>query len=136
MTGNKRTQKINGRNLQMLIFYRIIWPCASGDEIRAFMLRNGSNILFSRQDISLAETIIQLTPKVVSTTALQAFEPHQQMRQQLFWTRGPPVGVWTVPVNDLVDLDECGFGLGVVNRTKGKSFNGVIIRNPGPSKYA
>ncbi len=116
----------------MLIFYRIIWPCASGDEIREFMLRNGSNILFSRQDISLAETIIQLTPKVVSTTALQAFEPHQQMRQQLFWTRGPPVGVWTVPVNDLVDLDECGFGFGVVNRTKGKSFNGVIIRNPGP----
>ena len=99
------------------------------------MLRNGSNILFSRQDISLAETIIQLTPKVVSTTALQGckrLNPTSRRRQQLFWTRGPPVEVLTVRVNDLVDLDACGFGLGVVNRTKGKSFNGVIIHNPGP----
>ena len=75
MTGNSTIQKIHGRNLEMLIFYQMAYPRATADVARAFMFRNGSGILFSRQDIYRQENIIGLTMKVYSTTTLQAFEP-------------------------------------------------------------
>ena len=103
----------------------------SSDEIRAFMLRNGCGILFSRQGLSRAENILNFNPKVAATTAMQAFEPHQIVRRQLFWNSPPPIGIRNVPTLELIDCDEAAFGLGVVNRKKGKSFSGVLIRNPG-----
>jgi len=34
-------------------------------------------------------------------------------------------------LDELVDYDEAGFGIGVVNRNTGKAFTGVLIRDPG-----
>ena len=42
MTGNKTTQKINGRNLEMLIYFKIAFPSAIADEALACIYRNGS----------------------------------------------------------------------------------------------
>ena len=62
---------------------------------------------------------------------MQAFAPHQLMRRRLFWSQPPPIGINDVPLEELIDIDEAGFGLGVCNRPQGKSLIGVRIRNPG-----
>jgi len=128
MTGNKVMQKINGNNLYMLVVYRMAFPMANADEIRAFMLRNGCGILFSRQDISRAEIILNLTPKVAATTAMQAFEPHQIVRRQLFWNSPPPIGIRNVPTLELIDCDEAAFGLGAMILCVPKSM-GMMLAN-------
>ena len=53
------------------------------------------------------------------------------MRRRLFWSQPPPIGINDVPLEELIDIDEAGFGLGVCNRPQGKSLIGVRIRNPG-----
>jgi len=69
MNGNHSHQKINGNNLHLLIYYRIVFPRASADEIRAFLFNSGSVVLYSRNDIYHAEKILGFVSKKPATTA-------------------------------------------------------------------
>ena len=88
--------------------------------------------LYSRVDISRAETRIKMTRKRGATTANQAFTPLNMLKHELFWTRPPPLGILNIPRNEFIDIDEAGVQLGLANRTQGKSFCGVRVRSSGP----
>ena len=52
-TGNKAVPKISGLNLYLLVVYRMIFPKATADEVRRYILENNPihATLFSRTDI-------------------------------------------------------------------------------------
>jgi hypothetical protein len=128
MTGNKAHRKIAGDNQFLLIMYRLIYPEASLDEVRRFIYENSSNpIIFSRSDISLHETFLDVTTKVASTTAMQALLPHNVRRRNRFWNLPPPHGIRGVPRNDLIDIDECAIFLTRVNRGSSSSSSSIIV---------
>ena len=78
MTGNETLPKVHGDVLATLIYYRVAFPVATADEVIAHIYRTHPNLpsALSRQDISRAEGILDLTTKVISTTAMQGFEAH------------------------------------------------------------
>lgn len=132
-TGNKQTQQLTGEHQVLLLQYREIYPRASADEVRAYIANNAVvQHIFSRVDISIAETRIGLTHKRASTTAYQALTPRNILRRQLFWTRPPPLGVFGVPVAQLLDMDETAIFITSANRPYGKSFSTFRVRDAGP----
>jgi transposase len=137
MTGNKRTKKLSGYYLLLLVIYRMAYPKCDSDQMRNFLLVEGANhygtaILFSRQDISKAEILLGYTRKRGSTTALQALLPQNVARRNWFWTQPLPLGISGIPRRQLIDFDESGFYLQKANRSSGKAYKGVRVREEGP----
>jgi hypothetical protein len=93
-TGNKARQNLTGDQLLMSIFL-FAWPEAEADEVATYIYNNSGN-LYSRQDISSRMKDLDLTKKVASTEAYQAFKPRNVLRVQLFWSQPPPLGVRTI----------------------------------------
>lgn len=117
-----------------LIWYRLIYPRANANELRAYIFRNGlpgRQRLYSKQQISAAEQRIKLTMKVGSTTASQFSLPQNVFRRHLFWSQGFPLGIVNTPIQDLCDYDECEICLQTCNRTQGKAYIGVRVREEG-----
>jgi hypothetical protein len=84
-TGNRQTQQLTGEYQSLLLQCRSMYPRATADEVRAFIAAH-ANVprVFSREDISLAETRIGLTRKRAATTAYQALTPENIERRRLF----------------------------------------------------
>ena len=100
-----------------------------------FIAQHSSNpVLYSRQAISTREQEIGLTRKVGSTTANQAFTPHNLMRARLWWSQPYPVGVLGTPRQHMLDSDEAGLWIDKKNRTYGKSITTVRVRCTGTGK--
>jgi transposase len=137
MTGNKGTLKLSGYYQLLIVLYRSIFPKCSLDQMRTFLFFEGAKHygvgkLFSRQDISKAEIRIGITKKRGSTTALQALLPRNIARRNWFWTQPLPLGISNVPRQELIDFDESAFYLQKANRSSGKAFSGVRVREEGP----
>ena len=118
-----------------MIMYRTIWPKCTADELSRYMFDNSpaNDVrVFSRQEISAAEELVGFTSKRGSTTAYQFFTPQNLFRRQCFWTMPYPLGVVNIPRPSLLDFDECALYLQVANRTIGKAYCGVRVREPGP----
>ena len=102
-----------------------MYPKSTADELRAYIYRSappGQQILFTRPQISEAETRIRLVTKRGSTTAFQFYEQRNIVRRHLFWTRPYPLGVVGTARADLVDLDEWKISLNTCDRKSGKAF--------------
>ena len=71
-------------DLYLLVVYRMIFPKATADEIRRYILENNPTNanLYSRVDISRAETRIKMTRKRGATTANQAFTPLNMLKHE------------------------------------------------------
>lgn len=87
-------------------------------------------------DITLGEQALGLARKKSSTTAYQAFTPHNMHRSHLYWNTAYPTGIVGIPRAFFLDLDECGIWLEKCNRKFGKAFAGVHVREPGPYGHA
>jgi transposase len=135
-TGNKAMSKINGIHQRELILYRIAYPKATADEVRRYLYEDVPGLkLFSRSDISKAETRVGLTRKCGSTTAWQAYEPRNILRRDLYWSVPPPLGIVGVHLWEFVDFDECAIFFTTPDRSIGKAYSGVRVREPGPHGY-
>ena len=71
-TGGAERQNLFGRDLLLMALWLFIWPCATGDQIGAFIF-NQSGAMYSREAISQRMKEMELTRKKASTEAYQAF---------------------------------------------------------------
>ena len=133
MSGGRAQTRFRGGDLFLLILFREAWSKATADEVRAFIAtHSATHHVYSRPDITAGEQRAGYKRKRGSTTANQAFAPHQLARRHNFWNMAFPYGVVGTPRADMIDLDEAGFTLETVNRRYGKAYAGVRVRDPGP----
>ena len=130
MTGNKEAETLVGYDQFLLCLYSVAYPEASADEIAAFIYRNGGN-LYSRSAITTRFNELEITRKVSSTEAHQAYLPQNVFKAQVFWNHPPPLGVVGIPRSKLLDFDEAGFSLEKVNRKRGRATKGIRVRKRG-----
>ena len=77
------------------------------DKIIAFRYNQNGGV-YSSRTIALQVREIDITQKVSSTEAYQIFTPDNQLKMELFWNQGPPVGVAGNPSRQLTDIDKFG----------------------------
>jgi transposase len=131
-TGNKLHRKLNGEHVFRMVVYRLLYPRCTLNQMRVFLFLNVSpHMLFSRSEISSAETDIGLRTKKMSITATQAMLPHNVVRRFLYWTSPPPIGVSGINRDMFIDIDEFGLILSQVNSAHGKSLVGTRCRDVG-----
>jgi hypothetical protein len=64
---------------------------------------------FSSLQVYRAEKLLGLKRKAASTMADLAFLPWNMALREYYWTHPPPLGMRSVPIADIVDIDEAGF---------------------------
>lgn len=112
---------------------RLVFPKALHGEVRRYLSESNlvNPTIFSRTDVSRAETQVGFTKKGCSTTAYQAFTLENIRICELFWSQLPPVGILGVEPNDLVDIYEAGITISKANPGSGKAYKNVRVRSPG-----
>ena len=130
MTGNKQRSSIVGIDQFLLAIAITIWPDLTLDEIGVFIFREGGGI-YTRQMISSRMQEMEISRKTSSTEAYQAFTPTNLLKERLFWSAGPPVGVVGIYRRQFNDVDEFGIELSKCNRKQGWSVKFIRIRKPG-----
>ena len=73
-------------------------------------------------------------PKKASTKAYQTLSPENQLRVQVFWNHGPPLGVKMVPRYKLIDVDDFAITLMKCNKKKGWALMCSRVRKYGHYK--
>ena len=91
MCGNKEKTELVGLDLILLGVLSIIYLMSSQDEMAMYIYSEGSGV-YSRQLISQRLAELDVTYKKVSVEAYAAFTPRNLRREELFWTRGLPLG--------------------------------------------
>ena len=117
-TGNRERSQIIGTKLLNLVTYITAWPDANLDKMVAFIFDEGGG-LYSRQAISQRLAELDRTKKVASTEGYQTQHPDVQFCVWGFWNCPPPLGVFQVPRQKLLDVDEFGLTFEKCNRTLG-----------------
>jgi len=107
-----------------------IYPSAEHDEMATFIYNEGGR-LYSRQDISKRLIDMEVTRKVASTEAYQAFLPRNIWRCNMFWSQPPPLGVVTIPRRTMIDVDEFGMSMNRCESKRGYSLSCFRVRKPG-----
>ena len=81
-TGNAPAVNLRGEHLFLFTVYRLVYPKVEADELIAYIAQQSQHPrLYSRPDITLAETAAGFRRKRGSTTADQAFEPRALLRR-------------------------------------------------------
>lgn len=130
MTGNKQSEALVGLDQFILCIYITTFPEAEADEIAAFIYSNGGG-LYSRHAIYKRLNELDITRKVASTEAYQAYYPQNVLKANLFWNQPPPLGINGVRRRKMIDVDEAGFSLEKINRGRGRSAKGLRVRKRG-----
>jgi hypothetical protein len=132
-SGNSTSDVIQGEERVALAVYRTAYPEATAAEIIAFlhnMFPNNARIYIPSQ-ITETENDLGYSRKKTSTVANQAFRPDLVLRRDLFWSSGPPTGVFGVHRDTLADIDEFGVEIQRMNRKFGKSYISFRVRQKG-----
>mgnify|MGYP000635969214 CR=1 FL=1 len=129
-TGNRERSSIVGFDQLLLVLAITIYPDSNEDEIATFIYNEGGG-LYPNSTISRGLKELNISRKVVSTEAYQAFTPINLFKVELFWTRPPPLGVRTIPRRKFIDVDEFGVELNRYNRTRGWAIKFFRIRKAG-----
>jgi len=130
MTGNTSRKKLVGPDQLLLVVFFLVWPCGDADECAAFIFNNGGDV-YSRQAIADRLGELQLSRKVSSTEAYQAFHPINMMKCELFFSSPPPLGIFGVPRRKFIDVDEFGISLERMNPKYGVSLKCFRVCKPG-----
>ena len=104
MTGNRETNKIVGVDQLLLVLAITIYPDTTLDEIATFVYNEGGG-LYPNSTISRRLKELNISKKVASTEAYQAFTPQNLFKVELFWTRPPPLGVRTIARRQFIEVD-------------------------------
>ena len=94
MTGNREQHILVGLDQLLLTMSVYLYPSMNSDERAAFIYANGgSDAPYSRQDVSKRCKELGITLKKRSIEAYQAFTPTNRLKKELFFTRGPRLGI-------------------------------------------
>jgi hypothetical protein len=129
-TVNMEWSRIIGTKLLNLVTYITTWPDATLDEMVAFIFNEGGE-LYSRQAISQRLAELDITKKRASTEGYQMQHPDVQFRVWGFRNCPPPLGVFQVPRQRLIDVDKFGVMLEKCNRTGGWAVMVHCVRKDG-----
>ena len=135
-SGNADAVRLRGQDLVYLALYRVFYPKATIAEINAFLyrtnMRNPFWNFYHPSQICRAESLIGLSRKKGSTTAHQAYYPHNIRKRWEYWNYPYPLGIADIGRSQIIDLDECGVFMEThANRQHGKSFIGLRVREEG-----
>jgi hypothetical protein len=117
-TGNQERTSLIGVDQLLLVLAITIYPDGTEDEMATFIYNEGGG-LYLNSTISKRLKELQITKKVASTEAYQAFTPENLLKVELFWTQPPPLGVRTIPRRKFIDVDEFGVEMNRCNCTRG-----------------
>jgi hypothetical protein len=120
-TGNHIAEReIEGIDLFHLGIYRQVRPKAYIDEVRAFIHNMNPTVdPYSPSQVVRAEQRLGLSRKAASTTSECAYIPINLTKRVIYW-EDPIDGVYGVPKEDMIDIDECCLNLQSTNREWGK----------------
>ena len=130
MTGGRQRSQLVGRDLLLLMICIFIFPTATADEIAAFIVNNGGGV-YERRTISSRLKDMDITRKIGSTRAFQAFLSINIQRKLDFFNQPPSVGVHGLRRRVFIDFDETGIFLEMTNRKRGFAHVSIRIRKPG-----
>ena len=133
MTGNREKTDLVGADLILLGVISIVYPQASQDEMALFIYSEGGG-LYINSLISRRLGELQITYKKVSVEAYDAFSPRNLLREELFWTKGLPLGKVGIERRKLIDVDEFGVEHKRLNRSKGWGMSCYRVRTVGNYK--
>ena len=120
-TGNGTAQReILGRPLERLALFWVAYPKATYAECRAYLHNTDPNVdVYSDSQIFRAKTLLNITRKRASTTAVKAYSLRNLTLRHMYWNEQFPRGMVGVGINDIIDVDETGFKLESSNRGYG-----------------
>ena len=130
MTGNHEKTELVGEDLILLGVISIVYPQASQDEMAMYIYSEGGG-LYNNPLISKRLDELKVTYKKVSVEAYEAFSPRNLLREELFWTRGLPLGKVGIERRKLIDVDEFAVEHKRLNRTKGWGLSCYRVRTVG-----
>lgn len=123
-TGNAPASVLRGgAGLFYLLLFRLAWPKAKADHVRAFLFQVTGRI-YAPADITRAEQRLGYKRRRTSTLSYNALAPLAQMRRYIFWNRPPPLGIVGVDKARIIDVDEFGVTLAKVDGRYAKVFAG------------
>ena len=130
MTGGKDRERLIGVDLLLLAIFLSIHPKSTHDQQAAYIFNEGG-LLYSNFEISRKLKEMNITKKVGSTEAYQAFLEHNVRKVELFFSRGYPLGVVGSERRKFIDVDEFGMNITRVNSKYGYSISMFRVRSPG-----
>ena len=132
MTGNRERHILVGLDQLLLTMSVYLYPSMNSDERAAFIYANGGSVSpYSRQDVSRRCKELGITLKKRSIEAYQAFTHTNRLKKELFFARGPRLGIRGVRRFRLIDTDEAQFSLVKVETKKGWGYKTQRIREAG-----
>ena len=129
MTGGVEKSAITGFDQMLLAIGLWIYPNATADELCMFIHSNGGDV-YSRAQISDRCNELNITRKRSSKEAYDAFSPRSLEKLDWFLTQPPPLGVFDIPMYQLIDIDGIGFYLSSCGSNYGRGYSCVRVRVP------
>ena len=129
MSGGRQREQLTGADQLLLSICVFIYPAASNDEIALFIYTNGGDI-YTNPQITERCIELDLTRKRTSKESYDAFSPASIQSYNWYTTLPPPLGVHTLPVHRLVDIDETAFYLKKCSKNYGRGHRTCRVRVP------
>ena len=129
MAGGTPRHNLCGMDQMLLATILYIYPDAQADQICAFIIANGG-ATYTRQDITKRCAELRLTRKKSSHEAYRANTPTNIAKALWFVSLPPPLGVFNIRLDRLIDVDETGFYLSNVKTKYGRGHTTCRIRYP------
>lgn len=130
MNGGAGRNNLVGEDQLLLSICLYIYPDASADEICTFIVANGGDV-YSRPDITKRCNELGVTRKRSSRESYLAYTAKNVQKYLWFITLGPPLGVSSVRMARLIDIDETGFYLKSCSSKHGRGHSSCRVRYPG-----
>ena len=131
MSGNKDRQNLVGLDQFLLSMSVFLFPRMQADERATFIVANGGGRAYSRQDLYKRLLELDVTRKQAGLESKNAYTPRNILRNELFWSRLPRLGIAGVRRFRLTDTDEAAFSLVKVEEKRGYAFRAHRVRDLG-----
>ena len=114
MTDNCTLFTIVGADQFLAVICMTIWPDSTTDGITTFIYNEGGGV-HTRDQVSRRLKDMDVTWKVESTEAYEAFSPECLLCTERFWNRPPLLGVVRIDRRRLIIVDEFAVSLNKCN---------------------
>ena len=101
------------------------------DERAAFIVANGGGQAYSRQDLYRRCSELNITRKQVVLQSKKAYTARNVLRNDLFWSERPRMGIAGVRTFRLTDTDETSFSLVKIETKKGYGYRAHRVLDTG-----
>jgi hypothetical protein len=129
MTGGTQKEDLTGGDQLILVIGLWIYLNATADQLCTFIVANGGDV-YSREVITNRCIELNITRKRASKEAYDAFSENALRKLRWYRTLPPPLGIYLIPLYQLIDIDETGFYLSDCCSNYGRSFSCIRVRVP------